>query len=142
MDDPTGVVGFCQRVRPRLVGTLSLLCGDGEAGEELAQETLARVWRRRVAERRARARLAVRGVGAHVDPDPADAVAVRQAVAALPRRQRTALVLRYYADLPVAEVAGLMGCAPGTVKSLTSKALEAMRRVEGMQVAEEVTDGP
>jgi DNA-directed RNA polymerase specialized sigma24 family protein len=51
-------------------------------------------------------------------------------------------VLRYYADLPVAEVAGLMGCAPGTVKSLTSKALGAMRRVEGMQVAEEVTDGP
>jgi RNA polymerase sigma-70 factor (ECF subfamily) len=172
MDDPTGVVGFCQRVRPRLVGTLSLLCGDGDAAEELAQETLARVWlrwsrvreldeplatawtyrvainlanswlRRRVAERRARARLAGRGAGAHLDPDPADAVAVRQAVAALPRRQRTALVLRYYADLPVAEVAALMGCAPGTVKSLTSKALAAVRRAEGMQVAEEVTDGP
>jgi DNA-directed RNA polymerase specialized sigma24 family protein len=172
MEDPTGVVGFCQRVQPRLVGTLSLLCGDGEAGEELAQETLARVWlrwgrvreldealavawtyrvginlanswgRRRVAERRARARLAAPGAGAYVDPDPADGVAVRQAAAALPRRQRTALVLRYYADLPVAEVAGLMGCAPGTVKSPTSKALEAMRRVEGMQVAEEVTDGP
>jgi RNA polymerase sigma-70 factor (sigma-E family) len=172
MDDPTGVVGFCQRVRPRLVGTLSLLCGDGDVAEELAQETLARVWlrwarvreldeplavawtyrvavnlgnswlRRRVAERRARARLAAREAGARLDPDPADAVAVRQAVAALPRRQRTALVLRYYADLPVAEVADLMGCAPGTVKSLTSKALAAIRRVEGMQVAEEVTDGP
>jgi len=172
MDDPTGVVGFCRRMRPRLVGTLSLLCGDGDVAEELAQETLARVWlrwarvreldeplavawtyrvainlanswlRRRAAERRARARLAARGAGAHLDPDPADAVAVRQAVAALPRRQRTALVLRYYADLPVAEVAALMGCAPGTVKSLTSKALTAVRRVEGMQVAEEVTDGP
>jgi hypothetical protein len=44
MDDPTGVIGFCHRVRPRLVGTLSLLCGDGDAAEELAQETLARVW--------------------------------------------------------------------------------------------------
>ena len=172
MDDPTGVVGFCHRVRPRLVGTLSLLCVDGDAAEELAQETLARVWlrwsrvreldeplatawtyrvainlanswlRRRVAERRARARLAARVTRAHLDPDPVDAIAVRQAVAALPRRQRTALVLRYYADLPVAEVADLMGCAPGTVKSLTSKALTAVRRVEGMQVAEEVTDGP
>ena len=166
--DPEGVIGFCHRVRPRLVGTLSLLCGDGDAAEELAQETLARVWlrwsrvrelgepvatawtyrvainlanswvRRRMAERRARARLAA---GTHIDPDPADAVAVRQAVAALPRRQRTALVLRYYADLPVGEVAALMGCAPGTVKSLTSKALAALRRVEGMQLAEEVADG-
>ena len=144
----------------------------GRAAEELAQETLARVWlrwsrvreldeplalawtyrvainltnswlRRRMAERRARARLAARATDAPVDPDPADAVAVRRAVAALPRRQRTALVLRYYADLPVAEVAALMGCAPGTVKSLTSKALAALRRVEGLQVTEEVTDGP
>ena len=35
-----------------------------------------------------------------------------------------------------------MGCAPGTVKSLTSKALTAVRRVEGMQLPEEVADGP
>jgi hypothetical protein len=35
-----------------------------------------------------------------------------------------------------------MGCAPGTVKSLTSKVLTALRRVEGMQVVEEVVDGP
>ena len=42
MDDPAGVVGFCQRVRPRLVGTLGLLCGDRDVGEELAQES----WRR------------------------------------------------------------------------------------------------
>jgi RNA polymerase sigma-70 factor (ECF subfamily) len=103
---------------------------------------LANSWlRRRMAERRAHARLSGRAASAHTDPDPADAVAVRRAVGALPRRQRTALVLRYYADLPVAEVAALMGCAPGTVKSLTSKALTALRRVEGMQVAEEVTDG-
>jgi RNA polymerase sigma-70 factor (sigma-E family) len=172
IDDPTGVIGFCHRVRPRLVGTLSLLCGDGDTAEELAQETLAQVWlrwarvreldeplalawtyrvavnlanswlRRRMAERRAHARLSGRVASAHIDPDPADAVTIRRAVAALPRRQRTALVLRYYADLPVAEVAALMGCAPGTVKSLTSKALAAVRRVEGMQVAEEVTDGP
>jgi RNA polymerase sigma factor (sigma-70 family) len=172
MDDLTGVIGFCHRVRPRLVGTLSLLCGDGDTAEELAQETLARVWlrwsrvheldeplaiawtcrvavnlanswlRRRIAERRARARLAARATDAHVDPDPADAVAIRRAVAALPRRRRTALVLRYYADLPVSEVAALMGGAPGTVKSLTSKALTALRRVEGMQVVEEVVDGP
>jgi RNA polymerase sigma factor (sigma-70 family) len=169
--DPEGVIGFCDRVRSRLVGTLSLLCGDGDAAEELAQETLARVWlgwsrvralgeplatvwtywvainlanswlRRRMAEQRARARLAAGAAGAHLDPDPADAVAVRRVVAALPRRQRTAVVLRYYADLPVAEVAALMGCAPGTVKSHTSTALTALRRVQGVQVVEEVADG-
>jgi len=39
----------------------------------------------------------------------------------------TALVLRYYADLPVAEVAVAMRCAEGTVKSLTAKAVANLR---------------
>lgn len=53
-------------------------------------------------------------------------VAVREAIAALPRRQRTALVLRYYADLPVAEVADLMGCPENTVKTLTRRGLQRL----------------
>ena len=60
----------------------------------------------------ARTRLAAREAEGSADPTPVDAVTVRQAVAALRERQRTALVLRYYADLPVAEVAALMGAAP------------------------------
>lgn len=155
MDD---VHEFCRRVRPRLFGTVLLLLGDPQVAEELAQETLARVWinwarlacldetarrawayrvtvnfanswwRRRMAERRAIGRLIE---GAHVDPDPADVLTIRMAVGALPTRQRTALVLRYYADLPVDEVASLMGCAPGTVKALTSQALHRLRAVVG-----------
>jgi RNA polymerase sigma-70 factor (sigma-E family) len=41
----------------------------------------------------------------------------------LPRRQRAVVVLRYCLDLPVADVAGLLHCSAGTVKSQSSKAL-------------------
>ncbi|MEV6983549.1 sigma-70 family RNA polymerase sigma factor [Sphaerisporangium sp. NPDC051017] len=54
---------------------------------------------------------------------------VRNALGKLPARQRTALVLRFFADLPEAEVADLMGCSPGTVKSHTHRGLQAMRRL-------------
>jgi RNA polymerase sigma factor (sigma-70 family) len=55
--------------------------------------------------------------------DVADAVAVRAAVATLPRRERAAIVLRYFADLSVNDTAAVMRCRPGTVKSLTSHAI-------------------
>lgn len=40
------VAAFCERVRPRLVGALTLACGDRRIGEDLAQDTLVRVWER------------------------------------------------------------------------------------------------
>ncbi|HWG63766.1 MAG TPA: SigE family RNA polymerase sigma factor [Streptosporangiaceae bacterium] len=55
------------------------------------------------------------------------AALVRQALQALPQRQRAAVVLRYCADLPEAEVADLLGCSVGTVKTHTHRGLQALR---------------
>ncbi len=40
------IVEFCRRLRPRLIGSLSLLLGDDAAAEDAAQEALARAWDR------------------------------------------------------------------------------------------------
>ena len=49
-------------------------------------------------------------------------------VCALPDRQRAVIVLRYYEDLSEAQIAEVLGCAPGTVKSQSSAAITALRR--------------
>jgi RNA polymerase sigma-70 factor (sigma-E family) len=54
---------------------------------------------------------------------------VLDALRRLPRRQREALILRYYEDLPPAEVARSMNVSPGTVKSTTSRALAGLARM-------------
>jgi RNA polymerase sigma-70 factor (sigma-E family) len=54
---------------------------------------------------------------------------LRAALAALPPGQRTTLVLRFYCDLSVQQTAELMSCSTGTVKSQTSRGLEALRRI-------------
>jgi RNA polymerase sigma factor (sigma-70 family) len=50
-------------------------------------------------------------------------------LAGLPARQRAVVVLRYLEDLPVAQVALLLGMAEGTVKSQAARGVEALRRV-------------
>jgi len=72
-----------------------------------------------------------------VDEDIADRQAlgalVRQALAALPRQQRAVLVLRYCEDLPEAEVAGLLGCTAGTIKTHAHRGLRALRDLLGAE---------
>ncbi len=70
-------------------------------------------------------------------PEPAAAtledhtsrIAVRTALAAVPPRQRATLVLRFYCDLSVEQVADVLRCSQGTVKSQTARGLDALRRV-------------
>jgi RNA polymerase sigma-70 factor, ECF subfamily len=160
---PEDLVSFCVAQQVRLHGLLTVYCGDVDLAGELAQEALARLclswtrvrrmanpqawvtrvalnlanshFRRKKAERRATERSAQATDLVHVDPDGADAVAIRTAVARLPHRPRCALVLRYYAGFSVAEVADLMGCPEGTVKTLTRKAIASLR--EEIDVADE-----
>jgi len=136
-----------------LARTLTIVLADRDAAEEAAQEALTRAlrrwrhvrsldrpaawlyvvamnhvrdrWRR---ERREPARESALDASA---PDPSGgvttALSVRDAIATLPARQRQAVVLRYLADLPLADVAEAMGCALGTVKATLHQALGAMR---------------
>lgn len=53
--------------------------------------------------------------------------ALRAELAALPRRQRAVLALRYYAGLTDAEIAEELGCSPGTVRGYASRALATLR---------------
>ena len=154
MNAPVGLEAFCESNQERLIGLLTLHCGDRHTAEELAQETLVKVcmrwrsvgrmrnpeawmfrvginlansyFRRKTAERKARSRLTTEAF--HSDPDVADAVAVRQALADLPRRQRAVLVLRFYADLSTRDVAEVLDMPEGTVKTLTRRALNSLRK--------------
>ena len=162
MNSPTdeSLAQLCRREHPRLVGLLALRVGDRRVAEELAQDTLVRLcqrwpdierpsawltrvalnvssswFRRRMAERRAYRR---HGPSPLTDPPPetADVIAVRRAVAVLPDRQRTAVILRYYEQLSVAETATVMACPEGTVKALTNRALRRLASDGGLNVEE------
>ncbi|WP_018501725.1 SigE family RNA polymerase sigma factor [Parafrankia discariae] len=79
-------------------------------------------------------------------PDHADRLSVRdelvQALMTLPVRQRAVLVLRYLDDLPEAEVAAMLGCSVGSVKSQASRGLARLRagaHLDDVQPAERRT---
>lgn len=148
---------FCRRIHPKLAGALRLYLGERDTADELAQDALVRVierwpqvrtmdnpegWayrvafnlarsrlRRRLAERRAHERSG-RTTTTSWNVDVASVLSVRAAVAALPPRQRQAVVLRYYADLPLGTIAEAMGCATGTVKAHLHEALKRLRTAE------------
>jgi RNA polymerase sigma factor (sigma-70 family) len=91
-------------------------------------------WKNHLRHRAAEER-AVAGLAAVVTEAAAVGVEEREAmwaeIARLPARQRAVLVLRYYEDLPDDEIARLLGCRRGTVRSQAKRALDRLReRVE------------
>ena len=149
---PEDPAEFCAAINGRLVAALVLYTGDRYLAEEIAQEALARAWeqwnqvgvmaspegwtfrtarniaisrwRRRGVERRARRSW---DSGQSVVADPAESVALRDAVGSLPERQRATIVARFYLGMSVAETALHLDCAEGTVKAATSHALDRLR---------------
>jgi RNA polymerase sigma factor (sigma-70 family) len=59
--------------------------------------------------------------------EPPDIDETWDRLATLPRDQRVALVLRYYEDLPVADIAQVMGCRPATARTRIHRALAKLR---------------
>ncbi|WP_433441985.1 SigE family RNA polymerase sigma factor [Nonomuraea sp. CA-141351] len=64
-------------------------------------------------------------------PDVETRSVVHAALAKVPPRQRAVLVLRFLCDLPVTEVAEILGCSTGNVKSQAARGLAALRRLLG-----------
>jgi RNA polymerase sigma-70 factor (sigma-E family) len=86
-------------------------------------------WQRRNARRSAL--LAAKGDRPRLAADHADAVAerddVRSRLATLSKRQRAVVVLRYYEGLTDVEIADVLRCSPGAVRSYHSRAMAALR---------------
>jgi len=144
-----------------------LLTGDWQLGEDLTQSALVATWRRidRLREtvavetyvrtamtrtylswRRTRRFTEIPTDRPDTNPayDPTDSRTERDrvwtALHALPSTQRAALVLRYYEDLPIETIAGVLDTRPGTIKSHLSRGLAALRRTLAADQAKEAHD--
>ncbi len=62
------------------------------------------------------------------EPDLLEADELWDALNALDERRRTALILRYYLDLPTAEIADILGCRPATARTMIHRGLRQLRK--------------
>lgn len=138
-------------------GTAYLLCGDWHRAEDLVQQTFTKVymaWRRIqrhevmdsytrqvlvrtfFSERRRgwfRFESATRDIADTAAPPgvhPEERMALLEALAKVPPRQRACLVLRYWEDMTVAQTAAVLRCSEGsegTVKSQAARGLQTLR---------------
>jgi RNA polymerase sigma-70 factor (sigma-E family) len=147
---------FAVASAPRLRRAAFLLCGEWHTAEDLTQTALAKVfvsWRK-VRRQDAAYAYATRTLvncyladkrlqrsteiltgqlpdAPAVLPAPETRIVVLDALATLPPRSRAVVVLRYWLDLSVDQAADLLGCSPGTVKTLGARALQKLRGVLG-----------
>jgi RNA polymerase sigma factor (sigma-70 family) len=146
MDVPAGVAELFHAIYPRLVVLLYATCGSQADAEDAAQEAFTKAlrnqrkflgldnpeawlrtvainhlrngWRHHDVVRRLRDK--VPGPQGELELGP-DHVAIMTALAELDQLHRVVVVLHYLADLPVAEIATMLGIAEGTVKSRLSR---------------------
>ena len=157
-----GLVVFATTMRPRLRRRAYRLCGDWQEAEDLAQEALIQVYRRwpnlrrraelegyaytvvlrafLMARRRARwsrevllAELPETLASDAGDGSLETGVSVRMALAKLGPRQRAVIMLRFWDDLSVKQVAAALDVSPGTVTSQTVRALATLRAAMSIQ---------
>jgi RNA polymerase sigma factor (sigma-70 family) len=149
--DPEILADLLERHGREIQGVAYLILRDRAEAEDVLMDTLVsalergsslrdplalRAWLLRIATNHAisRRRRAARVLHLAVLPDipvPAggdhDRLVLLAALEALPLRARAAVVLRYYADLSVIDVAAAMGTSPNTVKTQLRRALESIR---------------
>lgn len=157
-------IEFATVTWPRLRRTAFLLCGDWHTAEDLTQITLTKMFAswRRISRKDAAGAYATRTlvntyladrrrkhVGEvltdtlpehPVQPQaPETRMVVLDALATLPPRARAVVVLRYWSDLSVEQVAAILDCSAGNVKSQSARALDKLRILLEDTAAE---DGP
>lgn len=145
-------MAFVEAAWTRHLRLAVLLTGDRWRGEELLQDTLVNIyarWRRLAGHddlhaylrramvnnntsmwrRRRRERLVAEVPDHPARPDGRhpDSAELRAALLTLSPRQRAVVVLRHYEDLPEREIARLLGCTVGTVKSQHARAIARLR---------------
>jgi RNA polymerase sigma-70 factor (ECF subfamily) len=144
--DEAAIRRFVRWDYPKVVAAVAAVCGDRSQAEDAVQEALARAWDRgrrgllidsapawittvainvsRSAARSAarRRRTEERALEAPVVGPPSESLDVLRAVAGLPRRQREAVVVRYFLGYDVAGTAAVLGVSEGTVKTLVFRA--------------------
>ena len=154
-------VEFADAASLQLRRTAFLLCGNWHTAEDLAQTTLAKMfvsWRkikRRGAEHSYANRILVntyldgkrlkrsgeiltdRFPDRVTEPQALETrLVVLAALTTLPPRARAVVVLRYWEDRSVDQVAALLGCSAGNVKSQSSRALDRLRAFLGDTLTE------
>jgi RNA polymerase sigma-70 factor (ECF subfamily) len=136
LGDQADAEDVSQEVFLRLYQATSRLRADGSLRHWLARTCVNCCWdelRRRTRRGRARGASVLELLpSASPDPDQVTlgrefADAVRACLLQLPPRQRAVFALKHFAGLTIKEIAQLLGCAPGTVKSHLSRAVGALR---------------